>query len=52
MHGLGADGNDFVPICEALDLSAVGDIRFIFPNAPMRPVTMVSLSRAFNRAAL
>ena len=40
MHGLGADGNDFVPICEALDLSAVGDIRFIFPNAPMRPVTI------------
>jgi phospholipase/carboxylesterase len=40
MHGLGADGNDFVPICEALDLSVVGDIRFIFPNAPMRPVTI------------
>ena len=40
MHGLGADGNDFVPICEALDLSAVGAMRFIFPNAPMRPVTI------------
>ncbi|HPU52698.1 MAG TPA: alpha/beta hydrolase [Burkholderiaceae bacterium] len=40
MHGLGADGNDFVPICESLDLSSVGDMRFIFPNAPMRPVTI------------
>ncbi len=40
LHGLGADGNDFVPICEALDLSAVGNVRFIFPNAPMRPVTI------------
>lgn len=40
LHGLGADGNDFVPICEALDLSAVGSVRYVFPNAPTRPVTI------------
>ncbi len=40
LHGLGADGNDFVPIAQELDLSAVGGARFIFPHAPMRPVTM------------
>ena len=40
MHGLGADGNDFVPIVEELDLPAERGIRFIFPNAPMRPVTI------------
>jgi phospholipase/carboxylesterase len=40
LHGLGADGNDFVPIARELDLSAVGGARFIFPHAPMRPVTM------------
>ncbi|MGL6108967.1 MAG: alpha/beta hydrolase [Rubrivivax sp.] len=40
LHGLGADGNDFVPIAQQLDLSAVGGARFVFPHAPMRPVTM------------
>jgi phospholipase/carboxylesterase len=41
MHGLGADGNDFVPIVNELDLSAVkGGIRFVFPHAPVRPVTI------------
>ncbi len=40
LHGLGADGHDFVPIAQELDLSAVGGARFIFPHAPMRPVTM------------
>jgi len=40
MHGLGADGNDFVPICNELDLSAIGSVRFVFPSAPMRPVTI------------
>jgi phospholipase/carboxylesterase len=40
MHGLGADGNDFVPICEMLQLDAVGPVRFVFPNAPVRPVTI------------
>jgi phospholipase/carboxylesterase len=40
LHGLGADGNDFVPIAEELDLGAVGDVRFVFPHAPAIPVTI------------
>ena len=40
LHGLGADGNDFVPICEELDLSALGAVRFVFPHAPVMPVTL------------
>jgi phospholipase/carboxylesterase len=40
LHGLGADGNDFVPICDELDLGASGPVRFVFPHAPMRPVTL------------
>ena len=40
LHGLGADGNDFVPIARELDLSAVGPMRFVFPHAPIRPVTV------------
>lgn len=40
LHGLGADGNDFVPIAQAFDLSAIGPVRFVFPSAPVRPVTL------------
>lgn len=40
LHGLGADGNDFVPICEELELAPVGAVRFVFPHAPVRPVTI------------
>jgi phospholipase/carboxylesterase len=40
MHGLGADGNDFVPIVGELDLPAGLGIRFVFPHAPTRPVTI------------
>ncbi len=40
LHGLGADGSDFVPVAQALDLSAVGAVRFVFPHAPVRPVTV------------
>lgn len=40
MHGLGADGNDFVPIVNELDLTGAPAIRFIFPHAPLRPVTI------------
>jgi phospholipase/carboxylesterase len=40
MHGLGADGNDFVPIVHELDLSGAPDIRFVFPHAPMQPVSI------------
>ncbi len=39
MHGLGADGWDFVPIVRELDLEEV-PLRFIFPHAPVRPVTI------------
>ena len=40
LHGLGADGSDFVPIAQELDLDAIGPVRFIFPSAPVRPVTI------------
>lgn len=40
LHGLGADGNDFVPIAQELELSAVGPVRFVFPHAPVMPVTI------------
>ena len=40
LHGLGADGRDFVPIAEQLDLSSVGPVRFLFPNAPVIPVSI------------
>jgi len=39
LHGLGADGSDFVPIVEELALPPLG-IRFVFPHAPKRPVTI------------
>jgi phospholipase/carboxylesterase len=40
LHGLGADGSDFVPIAQAMDMSAIGPVRFVFPSAPVRPVTI------------
>ena len=40
LHGLGADGNDFMPVANELDLAAVGPVRFVFPHAPTRPVTI------------
>jgi phospholipase/carboxylesterase len=40
MHGLGADGHDFVPIVRELDLAGCPAIRFVFPHAPMMPVTI------------
>jgi phospholipase/carboxylesterase len=40
LHGLGADGNDFVPVARELDLSAAGPVRFVFPHAPVIPVTI------------
>ena len=40
LHGLGADGNDFLPIAEELQLGAIGPVRFVFPHAPVRPVTI------------
>jgi phospholipase/carboxylesterase len=40
LHGLGADGNDFAPVSQALDLRAIGAVRFVLPHAPRRPVTI------------
>lgn len=40
LHGLGADGNDFVPLVPELRLPASPAIRFVFPNAPVQPVTI------------
>lgn len=40
LHGLGADGHDFEPIVEQLELSPDLNIRFIFPHAPMQTVTI------------
>lgn len=40
MHGLGADGNDFVPVVHELGLPGAPAIRFVFPHAPTRPVTI------------
>jgi len=39
LHGLGADGNDFAPIIPALQLPKT-PIRFVFPHAPVQPVTI------------
>lgn len=40
LHGLGADGHDFVPIVPELSLPAGANVRFIFPHAPVRAVTL------------
>ena len=40
LHGLGADGTDFLPVADQLDLAAVGPVRWLFPRAPVRPVTI------------
>ena len=40
MHGLGADAHDFEPIVPELRLPRDSGIRFVFPNAPVRPVTI------------
>ena len=40
LHGLGADGNDFVPIVPELKLPPSLAVRFVFPHAPMRAVTI------------
>lgn len=40
MHGLGADGNDFVPLVQELDYTGLPAIRFVFPHAKTMPVTI------------
>jgi phospholipase/carboxylesterase len=40
LHGLGADGHDFEPIVPELALPGVRALRFVFPHAPVRAVTI------------
>lgn len=40
LHGLGADGHDFVPIVAELQLSKSANTRFIFPHAQIMPVSL------------
>ena len=40
MHGLGADAHDFEPVLPFLDLGPGCPVRYVFPNAPVRPVTL------------
>jgi phospholipase/carboxylesterase len=40
LHGLGADGHDFEPIVPELDLPDTPAVRFVFPHAPLQPVTI------------
>lgn len=40
LHGLGADGNDFAPIVPELLRPHWPDLRFVFPHAPVRPITI------------
>jgi phospholipase/carboxylesterase len=40
MHGLGADGNDFVPLVQELEYTGLPAIRFVFPHAKTMPVTV------------
>lgn len=40
LHGLGADGHDFEPIVPQLSSASRRPVRFIFPHAPVRPVTI------------
>lgn len=40
LHGLGADGTDFLSLADEMRLDAVGPVRWVFPRAPVRPVTI------------
>ncbi len=40
LHGLGADGTDFLPFADEIDLGAIGPVRWLLPRAPVRPVTV------------
>jgi phospholipase/carboxylesterase len=40
LHGLGADGHDFEPIAPQLGISPEVSVRFVFPHAPLRPITV------------
>ena len=40
LHGLGADGHDFEPVAAELEKGGLGGVRYVFPHAPVRPVTI------------
>ena len=40
LHGLGADGHDFEPVAAELGRGGLDDVRYVFPHAPVRPVTI------------
>jgi len=40
LHGLGADGTDFLPFADQIDLARIGPVRWLLPRAPVRPVTV------------
>lgn len=40
LHGLGADGHDFEPVVSELGLPSSLGVRFLFPHAPIRPITL------------
>ena len=40
LHGLGADGHDFEPVAAELGRAGLDDVRYVFPHAPVRPVTI------------
>ena len=40
LHGLGADGHDFEPVAAELGRAGLDDVRYVFPHAPVRPVTV------------
>lgn len=40
LHGLGADGRDFAPLVPALRMHPQTPLRFVFPHAPVRPITL------------
>jgi phospholipase/carboxylesterase len=40
LHGLGADGSDFLPVCRLLDTTSTGPLHFVLPSAPVMPVSL------------
>ncbi|MCY4468591.1 MAG: dienelactone hydrolase family protein [Thiotrichales bacterium] len=40
LHGLGADGHDFEPVAAEIARGGLDDVRYVFPHAPVRPVTI------------
>lgn len=40
LHGLGADGGDFIPVCRELDTTGLPPLRYVMPSAPVMPVSL------------